>query len=255
MQIGKKKELLEEKKNIKDLILMFLRTYWKKIILILLILIICIIVINMIVKGSSAKYVLDKIYDVYPDEVRELYQNVLDVSCNGDMNFDIKLGELPTDINKVNKELLAVYVISYLDKNDLFVDGMPYSQFVDAEKELLNTDSDLLSKVASFQYGDYRYVHMGDKIVRQENACVKGNYENLMHLYAFSYNEDYLSVYVNYGRIKDGKVYSANDIYLSEYNSETNLTDALIEASYYVFKFIKDGGKYKLHSIQHLSKA
>lgn len=255
-QTGKKKELLEEKKNIKDLIIIFFKTNWIKLLVVILIIVIALIIINIFTKkGSSAKYVLDEIYSVYPSEVTELYQNILDVSCNGDLDFDISISDPPTLIKDVNSDILATYVISYLDKNDLYEDGMNYSQFVDAEKRLFNTDSDLLSKVASFQYGDYRYMHMGDKIIRQENACVKGEYEDFMHLYSYSYNKNYLSVYVAYGQIKDGIIYNDSGVRLSDYNDSVNLDDAMIEASYYVFKFIKDDGKYKLHSIQHLSKA
>ncbi len=228
---------------------------WKKfLIVIVLILSLWLIITRLTKKGTSAKYVLDKIYDVYPSEVTELYQNILDVSCNGDMSFDITIGP-SVDIKDINKENLAVYVISYLEKNDLFTNDMSYSKFVETEKQLLNTDSDLLSKVPSIQYGDYRYVHMGDKIVKQENSCIVGDYENLMHLYSYSYNEDYLYVYVNYGRIKEGKIYNSNDVMLSDYNDSTNLTDALVEAPYYIFTFVKDAEKYKLHSIQLANKA
>ena len=253
----KKNKVTKEKElSFKDKFIAFFKRSWKRLlVVIILILALWIIISTLTKKGSSAKYVLDKIYDIYPENVRELYQNILDVSCNGDMYFDVNLGGPSVDIKDMNKENLATYVISYLEKNDLFVDGMAYSKFVDTEKELLNTDSDILSKVPSIQYGDYRYVHMGDKIVKQENACVVGEYENLMHLYSYSYNEDYLFVYVNYGRIKEGKLYNKSDVPLSDYNDEVNLDDALIEAPYYIFKFVKDDGKYKLHSVQFLNKA
>lgn len=258
-----KKESIKKAKVVDNIELSFKAKFitifkqnWKKfLIVIVLILSLWLIITRLTKKGSSAKYVLDEIYSVYPEEVTELYQNILDVSCNGDLNFDISISGPPTLIKDVNSNILATYVISYLDKNDLYEDGMNYSQFVDAEKRLFNTDSDLLSKVASFQYGDYRYMHMGDKIIRQENACVKGDYEDFMHLYSYSYNKNYLSVYVAYGRVKDGIIYNDSGVRLSNYNDSVNLDDAMIEASYYVFKFIKDDSKYKLHSIQHLSKA
>lgn len=57
-----------------------------------------------------------------------------------------------------------------------------------------------------------------------------------------------------HGRVKDGALYNENGVRLSSYSKDTNLTDALIEASYYIFKFVKDDEKYKLYSIEHLNK-
>ena len=52
---------------------------------------IIVIVFSIINRNRNKLFVLNHIYDIYPQEVRDLYSNVVSISWGGDLYFDVEL--------------------------------------------------------------------------------------------------------------------------------------------------------------------
>ena len=62
-------------------------------------------------RNRNNKFALNEIYDVYPEEVRNLYANIVSVSCYGDLYFDVMLDADATKVSELSKNNLMDYML------------------------------------------------------------------------------------------------------------------------------------------------
>ena len=220
----------------------------------LIAIIVCIVIFAS--KKIKEKFALNEIYKVYPDEVKALYSNVVDVSCNGDLHFDIKVDAGEVKLENMNRDDLLTYIFSYMDKNDLLTDKIDNKTFNDTEAKLFDKKLNLINDVNSYPYKEYVYSHDNDKITRKKGEC-KTTTKNISHLHGYFWDKNLLSVDIDVAYLKEGNLYTFDDKKLGEYNGKdaSKLSNLMQEASYYRINFTKDDNNYKLVSIEWKRKS
>ena len=206
-------------------------------------------------KRKDEKFALNEIYDVYPEEVRELYANMVSVSCYGDLHFDVQLDAGATGVNEMTNNNLIDYMFSYLDKNEKVSDNFEANVIKDATDYLFNGEIDFTSKINSYGYGDYTYTVDGDKVTRKKQECTSDN-EYVTHLYGYSWNSQELSMDVNVGYLKDGVLYDLSNNKLGKYSGDVKeLSELFVSNSYYRLNYVKDDKVFKLSSVELNSRS
>ena len=203
---------------------------------------------------TSDKYILDKAYDVYPDEVRSVYSNFVDVSCDGDIHFNLDADGGSVDVTKLDNQDLLNYMFSYMEKNSLLTDEIKKNQIKEIERNLFDKKIDIVNKIKSFSYNGYTYNLSGNKVKRVANACSKVEKMYVTHLYGYYLDaeKNTLSIDVMAGYLKDGILYTLDDKEMGKYDGDKQKLSTLMEiASYYRASYTRyDKGKYKLASIE-----
>lgn len=245
----------------KNRIIIGFTNFWNnkknKIIIIAIAIVLLILVLLLVFskKFKDNRFALNSIYDVYPEEVRELYANIVSVSCNGDLRLDVKLNDKKTDIHDMNKNNLLDYLFSYLDKNNMLTDTIDGMLINNTGKKLFYGNINLLNSIKNYQYGDYIYDSDGNVVTRKKNTCVS-TYNHVSHLYGYSWNESELSIDINVAYLKDGLLYNYSDKLLGDYNGDlAKLNDLMTNTSYYRFNYVRDGKKFKLNSVEWKSRS
>ena len=227
----------------------------------LVIFVVCsvIIVVTLIVFtiriDKKKEYKLDKVYDVYPYEVRSLYQNMVDVSCGGDLELNIKPGEGKVDIAKLDKKILLSYVFSYMDKHNM-LNGSINNKIINNTADMLFSDKvKLFNNGDKFNYGDYEYTFKNNKVVRKASKC-NSDKKTITYLYGYFSDEAGLSMDVLVGYLKNGILYDYDNHELGIYEDDVSkLRDMLKNASYYRYNYIKKDNIYKLSSVEWNKKS
>ena len=236
--MNKIKELLKNKINVY--------------VVISVIIVLSVLILMIVLNGKNIVknyYELNKIYDMYPNDVRDIYSNIVDVSCSGDLKFDIDVGS-ELDIDKINKDNLLNYMFSYMDKNNLLGNNLDVSVYTEASKKLF--DMDIIKNTKSFNYNGYTYTFAKDKVGRKNSECHSDN-KHVSHLYGYSYNEDGLSIDIKVGYAKDGKLYDYDNNPLGDYSGNREvLSDLLRMASYYRLVYVKKNGELKLSKVKFM---
>ena len=206
----------------------------------------------MFFKKKPNNYVLNEAYDIYPDEVREIYTNFVDVSCNGDIHFDIDIDKGEVSVADINDKDLLNYMFSYMDKKNLLADKIDNSVIRDVEKNLFNEQLNLLTKIKSFSYNGYTYNISVGNVKREKSECPSQEISYVTHLYGYFWTDEKLSVDIVTGYLKDGILYSFDDKQLGKYDGDvTKLSDLMQPASYYRANYVRYGAnKYKLSGIE-----
>lgn len=216
---------------------------------IVFVLILLVIILVLVLKKDD-KFTLNSIYNVYPEDVKALYSNMVEVSCYGDLHLDIELDNGTTDVTSVKTNNLIDYMFSYLDKEDKLGDEFSFDIVKDATDKLFYGDIDFRDNIDKYVYGNYVYTLKNGMVTREKGTC-SSDFEYVSQLYGYSFNEDMLSVDVNIGYSKNGILYDLSDKKLGEYNGDpSELGDIFINSSYYRFNYVLDGKDYKLKSVE-----
>lgn len=223
---------------------------------IILVIIIIVIVVAIIFKNNHRRrFAINEIYNVYPEEVRELYSNIVSVSCHGDLYLDINLDNGKIDVSEMSSNNLIDYLFSHLDKQNLLTDQISISTINEYATKLFNMKSNFRNELNNYQYGDYLYQIKDNKLTREKKECVSDK-QYLTHLYGYSYNINELSIDVNIGYLSDGILYDLADNRLGEYSGDVKELDNLfVENSYYRFNYVYVNKTYKLSSVEWNSRS
>lgn len=220
-----------------------------------LVILLIVIIVAIIFSKKDNKFVLNGIYDVYPEDVRRLYSNMVSVSCYGDLHLDISLDSKAVSVENINKNNLLDYMFSNLDKNSKLKDNMEMKNFRNAARNLFNGNINFDDLINGYTYGEYRYIVKDNNISREKTECVSDN-NYVTHLYGYSYNVNELSIDVNIGYLDNGVLYDLADNRLGEYDGDVaKLTDLFKVNSYYRYNYVKDNGVYKLKSVEWKNRA
>lgn len=234
----------------KDKIKSFFSKKTNIIALVAIALIIIIILILALRDREEKKFALNEIYNVYPEEVRELYSNMVEISCGGDLHLNVSLDSGEVSVSQLDQNNLLDYMFSYLDKNDGLVDNMEVSLIQSTTKKLFDGELDFTSKINNYVYGDYSYTVKDGKVSRAKSEC-NVDTQYVSHLYGYSYNTKKLSIDVNIGYLKDGNLYDLANNLLGKYNGEVAELEKLFGPnSYYRYNYVLDGKIYKLTSVE-----
>ena len=209
----------------------------------------------MLVLKKDKRFALDKIYDILPEEVRNLYINMVSVSCNGDIHFNIDIGSGEVDIKNMNRTDLLDYMFSYLDKHNLLNDKLTTDLINQTEENIYNDKLNLINEIKDYQYNDYIYNIENNKLIRKGNKCISNNMKQVTHVFGYFYDDKNISIDMNTAYVKDNNLYDYNDKLLGKYTSDKSELSKLTEnTSYYRIKYTKDNGRYKLTSVQWLNR-
>ena len=226
-----------------------------KIILLVGVLLLIIVVLLIAFRKKLPRFALNEFYDVYPEEVRALYSNLVEVSCEGDLHLDIKIDEKATSVEKLSKETLLDYVFSNIDKNEGLSDEISKNVINARVKNLFSSNVDLDSAIKNYQHGEYVYNLEGNMVKREKKECAS-DIKYVTFLYGYSWNKSVLSMDVNISYQKGDTLYDLNDKELGKYDGDVSkLFNLTKEVSYYRFNYIKSGSYYKLDSVEWLNRS
>lgn len=230
----------------------------KKFLIITAVIILIIVIIIILMKSfkkEEEKFALNEIYDVYPEQVRKLYSNIIELSCQGDLHLNIKLDEENTSVEKLDKKTLLDYLFSNIEKTQGLTDKIETSLITQVQDRLFRTDINLLNSINNYQYGNYIYTKSGDTITRKEAKC-QSDIEYVTFLYGYSWNKDKLSMDVNISYLKEGTLYDLNNKVLGSYDGDASkLFDLTKDTSFYRFNYVKEGSEFKLDSVKWMSRS
>lgn len=255
---GKEKVLSKICKNILGKLKKFFGVKRNIIIVALVVLVLVVLFIGIKFLGNKKEnFVLNQAYDVYPDEVRELYANIVSVSCNGDIHFDINVDGGKVDVDKIKKQDLLNYMFSYLDKHNLLEDHIDDGVIKSAQNTLFDNKINLLDDIKSYSYGDHVYNYASGKVNRKGAKCQAQDVKYVTHLYGYYLIDDKLSIDVLVGYEKNNVLYTYDNKEMGEYDGDVSKLSKLMEpASYYTITYTRyDKGKYKLSSIEWKHKS
>ena len=229
----------------------------RNIIITAIVILIIIILFIIFHNKKSNEFVLNEVYDIYPDEVRELYANFVDVSCSGDMHLSINVDSGAYDINHIPKKDLLNYMFSYLDKNGMLADSITDNVIEKVQRQLFNGDVNLLSEIKAFSYGGNIYDYASGKVTKKGSKCEESDVTYVTHLYGYYWKNDKLSIDIMVGYLKDGTLYTYDDKEMGKYDGDASKLSSLMEpASYYRISYIRyDQNKYKLSSVEWRHKS
>ena len=229
--------------------------FTNKKVLFIIIGIVMLIGVTLFITTKKDKFALNDIYNFYPAEVRELYSNLVDVSCSGDFHLDIGLDAGPKKVSEIDEKDLLNYMFSNLDKEEKLKDKFDIALINYAKKRLFYDDIKLFYKIKTYNHGNYEYQLDGRTITRKVRKCTSDN-TYVLHLYGYSDNKkDRLSMDVNVGYLKDGILYDYHDNELGKYDGDVSkLPNLMINTTYYRFIYYRKNGTLKLDSVEHKSR-
>ena len=211
-----------------------------------------IILVIILFSRNDNKFALNEIYDVYPEEVRALYANIVKVSCNGDLHLNLTIDGGKVNVENANKNDLLNYMFSYMDKRGMLDDENLVSVVKNAEKDLFDKKLNLLSEVNSFNYNGNIYDYKNGKITVTKGKCESSDISYVTHLYGFFWDNEKMSMDVNVAYLKNGILYGLDDKKFGEYDGDVSKLPSLTrESSYYRFTYKRNGNNnYKLLSVE-----
>lgn len=222
---------------------------------ILVVVVIVVLVAILFKREDKEKFSLSKIYDVYPEDVRNLYANMVSVSCYGDLYLDLKLDSGKIKVADINRNNLIDYMFSYMDKHDKFEDEMEVNDFNAISSDLFNEKLDFKNDIDKYKYGEYEYLVEDGKVKRNKAEC-SSDKKYVSHLYGYSHSDLELSIDVNIGYEKDGKLYDLADNLLGDYDGDVSkLGDLFGNNSFYRYNYVLDGKIFKLDSVEWNSRS
>ena len=199
---------------------------------------------------DNSEFKLDPIYDVYPEEVRELYSNTIYVSCTGDLYLGIDDDSDEVLKENIDKQYMINYLFSHLDKRNKLNNNTTVAMLEDTENKLFNKKMDLVQYINDFEYDEYVYNIKDDMLVRKKSKC-ESDIRYVSRLYGYSFGTEVLSMDVNIGYLKNGILYDLNDNKLGSYDGVNmeKLNELFKDTSYYRYNYIKKNDVYKLKSV------
>lgn len=223
-----------------------------KIIIISMIIGIVLVVMLVVLLNNedNSEFKLDPIYDVYPEEVRELYSNTIYVSCMGDLYLGINTDSSEVLIENIEKQYMLNYLFSHMDKYNKLNKNTTIDILNDVENKLFSKKLDLVKYIKDFRYGEYIYNIEENMLVGKKSKC-ESDIRYVSRLYGYSFGTEVLSMDVNIGYLKNGILYDLNDNKLGEYDGvNTEILDQLFDGTdYYRYNYIKDESDFKLKSV------
>ena len=200
---------------------------------------------------DNSEFKLDPIYDVYPEEVRELYSNTIYVSCTGDLYLGIDDDSDEVLIENIDKQYMINYLFSHLDKRNKLNNNTTVAMLEDTENKLFNKKMDLVQYINDFEYDEYVYNIKDNMLVRKKSKC-ESDIRYVSRLYGYSFGTEVLSMDVNIGYLKNGILYDLNDNKLGNYDGVNmeKLNELFKDTSYYRYNYIKKDDDYKLKSVR-----
>lgn len=245
-----KKSVEKNQLSIMDKIKKFFKNKYVIIGTVVIVTIVLIVAIVLVIKSRKKElFSLNSIFSVYPAEVRELYSNMVEVSCYGDLHFDITIEDGEVGIDKLGNNYLIDYVFSHIDKNYGLDKEQTHSSIKKNINRLIDGDLNLIDDIKDYKYGNYTYNFEDNVLVREKSECLS-DVKYVSFLFGYSYGTEILSVDVNMGYLKDGILYDMNDKKLGKYNGDiAKLRELYVGVPYYRYNFIKENGNYKLNSV------
>ena len=241
-------------KGIKDI-------FKKKSNIIILVVILVVIILFGIIVGfllkeeENAPFTLDDIYSVYPLDVQNLYVNLVSISCSGDLYFDITEEDGYVEIKDIDKKTLLDYTFGYMSKNALLDDGFNISVIENVVDDLFYENVNLRKLLNNYSYDDYVYTLKDDKITRMKSECKSDN-QYVSQLFGYEYENNKLSIDVNFGYLKGNILYDLFDTKLGVYNGDIEeLSSLFLVSPHYRLSYVKEDGLYKFVGIQLMRRA
>ena len=201
------------------------------------------------------KYSVQKISTVTDDEIDELYSNTIEISCKGDLHFDIFSTDELVSVKDIRNANLINILFKYLDRNNLLDDNLTKSIVDETAYKLFYGDISLFDSIVNFQYGKYLYNTDGKKVVRREMECMDEEtvYYNNFSEYEVKDNELLVDLHIGYAKL--GNLYDLNNNKLGKFvGDKSNFTEAFNTSTYYRLHYLKSKNSYKLSGVEIIVK-
>lgn len=222
-----------------------------KVIIIMLIVIMLAIILAFVLERKDNGVAINSIDNVVPEEVRELYSNIVNVSCLGDLYLGIEYSDDAILVEDIEQKYLINFLFSYLDKHEELDESTTIDIINKTSEKIFYKKIDFVKQINDYKYNKYIYNIKDDVLVRERSKC-KSDIKYVSRLYGYSVGSDMLSMDVNIGYIKDGVLFDLQNNKIGKYdgiNLEI-LNDLLKDSVYYRYNYIKAGSDFKLKSVK-----
>lgn len=213
-----------------------------------------VLIVALVTNNEKNKFTLDTIYDVYPASIRELYSNMVSVSCDGDLFLGISKDSGSVDVAGIDGNVLLSYALSYLEKNEML--GQKFSKEIinDATTRLFYGNIQLDKNINGFSNNGYVYNVEGDEIVREKVDC-NGDKKYISNLFGYSYNKNEIDIDVNMGYLINDMLYDLDGNELGKYDGKVaSLKEMFANSSYYTYTYVSEKKIYKLKNVEWKSR-
>lgn len=217
---------------------------------VLVVVVICtllLVVLKSIKKEDEKESTDTKITQVIPQDVRKIYRILTSNECYVDFNFEFK-NDLKIKTTDMNDDIILTIIFNNLKENNKLSNNLTKEEYLSSAKEILGSNFNAPNTFTNFKHNDYAYTLTENNITKTKADC-NSSKEYKTVLYSYSYNQDNLSVYINYAYIENGNVYDLDKNYIAKYSSE-EMENIMGKATSYIYNFKKENKNYYLTSVE-----
>ena len=174
---------------------------------VLVVVVICtllLVVLKSIKKEDEKESTDTKIAQVIPQDVRKIYRILTSNECYVDFNFEFK-NDLKIKTTDMNDNIILTIIFNNLKENNKLSNNLTKEEYLSSDKEILGSNFNAPNTFTNFKHNDYAYTLTENNITKTKTDC-NSSKEYKTVLYSYSYNQDNLSVYINYAYIENGNV-------------------------------------------------
>lgn len=217
---------------------------------VLVVVVICtllLVVLKSIKKEEEKESIDTKIVQVIPQDVRKIYRILTSNECYVDFNFEFK-NDLKIKTTDMNDDIILTIIFNNLKENNKLSNNLTKEEYLSSAKEILGSNFNAPNTFTNFKHNDYAYTLTENNITKTKADC-NSSKEYKTVLYSYSYNQDNLSVYINYAYIENDNVYDLDKNYIAKYSSE-EMENIMGKATSYIYNFKKENKNYYLTSVE-----
>ena len=213
------------------------------------------VIILIILITVLNRYPINKIGKITDADVKELYSNTTEISCTGDLHFDIYSTDEYVPVEEIRNSNLINYLFKYLDRNNLLNDNLTKKIVDQATYKLFYGKIKLFDSIVNFQYGEYLYNTEGNKVVRRKMTCSEDETVFYNNYSDYSIKDNELLVDIHMGYAKLGNLYDLDNEKLGKFvGDKSNFDEAFKTKTYYRIHYVKSKGELKVKGIEIISK-
>ena len=205
------------------------------------------ILVTNLVSNETRKLVddFDGDYNAQIGKIIKLYNNN---SCDGSIYFkNVTEYDKKYSTSELDNDTLTRYVIAYLesikkvkDAKESTIQSMAKNLFVDSKKLKIN-DIEYRKRIYSLKKG---------KLTRKNTKCDNNTIKYLTSIVGYTNDEKHIYIDMNIGYVREGYLYSLEDIKLNKYDETKPLQSLFTVNSYYVLTYTLKDKIFKLDTVE-----
>ena len=215
----------------------------------LVVFIIVILFVILIVKltTNETRKLIEDFDGDYNTQVNKIIKTFDNESCDGAIHFkSITEYDKKYTSSELDNEALTRYVLSYLENERQLKDAKP-STIQSMAKNLFYKPKKL--EIKNIEYKKEIYNEKKSELVKENATCNK-DIKYVSSILGYTNDENHIVIDMNIGYVKDGDLYSLENIKLNKYDKEANLQLLFTVNSYYVITYTLDDNIFKLDTVE-----